>query len=625
MLGVLSLIFWSLVWVVSIKYLVFVMRADRDGEGGILALMSLAVEPDTNRSTPEGLRPSATTELPSAARRKPSGTSNANGPAWAILLGLFGAALLYGDGAITPAISVLSAIEGVHVATNKFDHFVIPVSIVILFALFWIQKRGTAKIGRLFAPAMVVWFVVIASLGAVAIAESPEVLAALNPIHAASFLIRGGLTGLAILGVVFLVVTGGEALYADMGHFGKRPIRVAWFAIVLPGLLLNYFGQGALLLTDPSTITNPFYELAPSWALIPLVLLATIATIIASQAIISGVFSLTSQAVAMGYLPRITIIHTSKDQRGQIYVPTVNWMMFVAVVGLVLAFRTSDQLAAAYGMAVTSTMVITSILLFLVARRRWTWSAPIAIGWIAAFLMVDVSFFVANLPKIPDGGWFPLLVGLLIGGLMTTWRRGKQIVADSLADQRVSVDDLLRYIAERRESPGTTLTAELVPDGLRPSANTTIRIDKPAVHLSADADSVPLSLLHNLHHNGVLHRPIALLTIVTSDRPWVQLDDRVSMQSLGNDLYQIVAHFGYKQPISVPQVLQQCRDNNADFTGDDVTFILGRMTLDVNERGGMATWRKRWFSFLRKSADDPSSHFAIPPNQVVEIGLRLTI
>lgn len=574
-LGVLSLVFWSLILVVSLKYMIFVLRADNDGEGGILALMTLAV--------------------PRRSGRPPARLL--------MLMGLFGAGLLYGDGIITPAISVLSAVEGVHVATPALDHLVVPMTMAILVVLFLFQRRGTARVGKLFGPVMLIWFSVLAVLGAIAIVRNPAVLAAVSPQHAVQFLAWNRHEGFLILGIVFLVVTGGEALYADMGHFGVRPIRLAWFGLVLPALLINYFGQGALLLSNPQTTRNPFYLLAPEWALIPLVLLATAATVIASQAIISGAFSLSSQAGQLGLSPRMATVHTSKDERGQIYVPAVNWLLFVAVMGLVLAFRSSSNLAAAYGMAVTTTMVITAILFYVVARQRWKWSRWRATGLVGLFLIFDLAFFSANLFKIPDGGWFPLLVGAAICLLMTTWQRGQQAVAAGLSEILISTDALLEEIA----------------------AEPPVRIKTPAVYMVKDPGGVPLALLHNLRHNKVLHQPVGLLSIQIEEQPWVPLDDRLEFKPLGQDLYRIIAHFGFKQPPNLPNVIDQCRQYNAQFANPETTYFLGRVTLDITNRPGMYRWRKQLFLWLLHSENDASSYFSIPPEQVVEIGIRLRL
>jgi len=574
--GIMSLILWSLILVVSVKYLIVVMRADNDGEGGILALMAL-VRADAPAST-RGVSP-------------------------IVLLGLFGAGLLYGDGMITPAISVLSAIEGVHVATSTLDRFVLPITLAVLFGLFFFQKHGTAKVARLFGPIMLLWFAVIAILGVYGIIQHPQILAATSPHHGVRFFFVNGWSGLAILGVVFLVVTGGEALYADMGHFGIRPIRAAWFSLVLPALLINYFGQGALLLSNPEAIRNPFYLLAPEWALYPMVLLSTVATVIASQAVISGSFSLTSQAVQLGYLPRVGIKYTSVEERGQVYVPIVNWTLFAVVVGLVLSFRSSDKLAGAYGMAVTTTMVITSILFYSFARQHWQWSIGKATALVAMFLIIDVAFFVANLPKIPDGGWFPLLIGGTICGIMTTWIRGRQIVAEDIAEKHLTTEQLLCEIAE----------------------TTPIRIRTPAVYLTSQPDSIPPALIHNLRRNKVLQDPVLLLTVVTTERPWVKLDDRVSVESIGNGIHRIIARYGYMQTPSVPNVLHQIHTLDSDFTGPETTFFLGRTELDITDRPVMSHLRKVFFKLMLQTADDPSSHFRIPPEQVVEIGMRLPL
>jgi KUP system potassium uptake protein len=574
-LGVLSLIVWSLVLVVSLKYLTFVMRADNDGEGGILALMTLAVS------------------------RRGTGRK-----AWVLtVLGLFGAGLLYGDGAITPAISVLSAVEGMHVATSAFDEFVVPIAAVILLLLFLGQSHGTAKVGRLFGPVMLVWFAVIAVLGIAEIIQQPGVLAAVSPHHALWFFAANQWEGFVVLGVVFLVVTGAEALYADMGHFGAPPIRLAWFAVVLPALLANYFGQGALLLSRPDAVKNPFYHLAPDWALYPLVVLATAATVIASQAVISGAFSLTSQSISLGFGPRMAIVHTSKEERGQIYVPAVNWLLFAAVIGLVLSFGSSSRLANAYGMAVTTAMVITAALFFVVARNRWKWPLWIVAALTGLFLAIDLAFFGANLIKIHSGGWFPLLIGTAICVVLTTWIAGRRATAAALGDARQSVEELLHDVAE----------------------NPPHRIPSPAIYLTASEVGVPVALVHNLRHNRVLHEPVGLLTVVIEERPWVPLDERLELTPLGEGLYRVFSHYGYKQPPNVPNVVELCAEREPAFAAEEATYFLGRMTLEITDLPGMARWRKRLFHWLLVNAGDVSAYFGLPPEQVVEIGLRVEI
>ncbi len=533
------------------------------------------------------------------ARRK---LNTARGRWFVMILGLFGAGLLYGDGIITPAISVLSAVEGLQIAAPSLGSFVLPITIGILVALFLVQRRGTARVGRLFGPVMIVWFGTLIALGIGAIIRHPVVLAAMSPHHAVVFFARNQLGGFLILGVIFLVVTGGEALYADMGHFGRAPIRWAWFVLVLPALVVNYFGQGALLLGDPAAAENPFYRLAPDWLLYPLVALATVATVIASQAVITGAFSLAYQAAQLGLSPRMTVIHTSKDERGQVYVPAVNWILLVAVVGLVLTFQSSSNLASAYGMAVTTTMVITALLLYVVARRRWGWSVPLAGGVVGLFLLIDLAFFAANLVKILAGGWLPLLIGAGICLLMTTWRRGGRIIADVLGPKLVDANQALAAL----------LAAD--PPHL---------VSTPAVYLTSHTSGIPLPLIHNLHHNRVLHQPLGILSIVIEDRPYVPFDQRLEFQSLDHNMHRIIAHYGFKQTPHVPNILDQCRQYDVDFTGPETTFFLGHITLDATGNQGMRQWRKRLFDWMASNARDASRYFGIPPDQVVEIGLRL--
>ncbi len=574
-LGILSLILWALVIVISIKYLGVVMRADNKGEGGILALMALAV-PDRNR---------------------PNGR-------WAlILLGLFGAGLLLGDGVITPAISVLSAVEGLHVATSAFDSYVIPITIGVLFGLFAVQRRGTAGIGRVFGPAMLVWFTTLAVLGIVAIVNQPQVITAISPHYGVIFFVNNQWTGFIVLGLVFLVVTGGEALYADMGHFGARPIRLAWFGLVMPALLINYFGQGALLLDNPAARVNPFYHLAPGWAQYPLIGLATAATVIASQAVISGAFSLGRQAVQLGYTPRLNIVHTSRDERGQIYMPALNWALFVAVVTLVLSFESSSNLAAAYGIAVTSTMVITTVLLYVVARDLWGWPRLAVVSMMCFFLAIDLAFFSANLTKVLAGGWFPLLIGAATGLLMSTWRRGRQILSRRLTAKMIPIEDLLQQI-------------EVDPP---------IRVPGSAIYLSGQPTGVPIALLHNLKHNKVLHETVGILNIVTESAPHVRPERRVQVEPLDQGLYRITARYGFMQHPNMSRILTQCEKQGAPFPRESTTFFLGRETLEIGPSRAMARWRKILFVWMSRNAHDASRHFGIPPDRVVEIGVQLEI
>ncbi|MFL6233376.1 MAG: potassium transporter Kup [Thermoanaerobaculia bacterium] len=577
-LGVLSLVFWVLIVTISIKYLVFVMRADNRGEGGILALMAL-VPPKIRRS----------------------------GHFILVALGIFGASLLYGDGMITPAISVLSAVEGLSVATPFFNPYVVPITLVILFILFLIQRRGTAGIGKLFGPVMILWFLVLAVLGILWTVRYPSVLGAVNPWHAVRFFLENRAHGFLVLGSVFLVVTGGEALYADMGHFGKRPIRMAWFGLVLPCLLLNYFGQGALLVTHPDAAANPFFELsgrlAPQWVLYPMVILSTVATIIASQAVISGAFSLTRQAVQLGYIPRIEIVHTSGREIGQIYIPSINWLLMFATFGLVLGFQRSTNLAAAYGVAVTATMVITTILAYVVARQVWGWKRALIAPVTAFFLLVDVSFFGANIIKVEDGGWFPLLVGICVYTLMATWKRGRKILAD-----RLSADCL----------PLEQFVSSLKPDS-------PIRVPGTAIFLARDPNGTPPSLLHNLKHNKVLHSKVLFLTMMTEEVPAVPTEERLEIQPLGQELYRVIAHYGFMQNPEVPDVLRLLKEKGMPLEPMSTTFFLSRETLIPSKRPGMAIWREKLFAVMVRNAQRPTDFFRIPVNRVVELGMQVRL
>ncbi len=572
-LGVMSLIFWSLIIVISIKYLVFVMRADNRGEGGILALMALIRTGHTRR---RGLL---------------------------IVMGLFGAALLYGDGMITPAISVLSAVEGLEVATNFFDPYVIPITLVILVGLFLIQSRGTEGIGKLFGPVMMVWFTTLAVLGLRWILREPQVLTAVNPWYAVRFFAHAKLQGFLVLGSVFLVVTGGEALYADMGHFGRRPIRVAWFTLVLPSLMLNYFGQGALLLEKPGEVAHPFYEMAPSWALYPLVVMATAATVIASQAVISGAFSLTRQAVQLGYSPRMEIVHTSEEEIGQIYIPAVNWVLMIATLGLVLGFQESSNLAAAYGIAVTTTMVITTVLAFVVEREIWGWSALAAGSLSAAFLVLDTAYFGANVVKIPHGGWFPLVVAGLIYLLMATWKRGRYILAEKLREEALPLEDFVRNI-----QPGSPT-----------------RVPGTAVFLTTNPAGTPVTLLHNLKHNKVLHETVVLMTVTTEEVPWVSAKDRVVVEALDKGFYRLKASYGFTQDPRAQDVLDCAREDGLFLDMMKTTFFLGRETLIPSTRAGMFLWQKKLFGVMSRNSQRFTDFFRIPVNRVVELGMQVSL
>jgi KUP system potassium uptake protein len=570
-LGVLSLIIYSLLIVISIKYIAIVMRADNQGEGGILALTALVPQTATNT------RPLL------------------------ILLGIFGAALLYGDGMITPAITVLGAIEGLEVSTPLFKPFVVPAAVGIIVGMFAIQRHGTHRVGRLFGPIMVVWFVVIAGLGISWIVREPIVLTAVDPRHAGNFFREHGWHGFAVLGAVFLVVTGGEALYADMGHFGKRPIRIAWFGLVLPALLLNYFGQGALMLLDSAAAQQPFFLLAPSWALLPLVGLATAAAIIASQALISGAFSLTRQAIQLGYSPRLDIEHTSSHEIGQVYVPQVNWGLMVATIAIVIGFGSASALAAAYGIAVTLTMVITAILLHVVATERWKWRLPFALLVTGIFLSIDLAFFGANALKIAHGGWLPLVIGAVLFTMMTTWKTGRRILAQRLAEGAMPLDEFLEKVVQ---------TAPL-------------RVPGTAVFMTAQPGGTPPALAHNLRYNKVLHEKVAVLMVVTEPVPHVPIEQRVRIRTLARNVYHVVVRYGFMEDPNVTDALALAQANGLDVDTDDVTYFLGRETIIVTARQGMAEWREKLFVVMARNAVAPTSFFRLPPERVVELGVQV--
>lgn len=573
--GVLSLLFWSLIIVISIKYLLVVMQASNNGEGGIIALVALLNPWKTEKRSRRYIL---------------------------MLLGLFGAALLYGDGTITPAISVLSAIEGLEVATPAFKPYVVPITVAILIGLFLIQKRGTAAVGSLFGPVMLIWFVVLGLLGINGILQHPAVFAALNPLHALSFFQANGLAGFLVLGTVFLVVTGGEALYADMGHFGLAPIRLAWFFLVLPALVLNYFGQGAMMLEHPD-ITQPFYQMAPGWALYPVVGLATLATVIASQAVISGVFSLTRQAVQLGQLPRLNIVQTSHESYGQVYIPFMNWILMIATIGLVLGFRSSSNLAAAYGVAVSMDMVITTILAFFVAYR-WDWFPRFA-GVIAVLLLiVDLSFLGANLFKVPDGGWYPLVVAGAIFFIMGTWRRGRELVGRQLRGDTEPLDDFIESIDE----------------------DASARIEGSAVFMTDAGSKTPPMLLHHLRHNRVLHEQVILLTVHTLDVPRVPAADRLKIEDLGKGVHRVQVYYGFMQASNVPVALRFASEFGLDVDIEETTFYVGRESLiPTSEVPGMMVWREHMFAFMALNATRATAYYHIPPDRVVELGIQIEI
>jgi KUP system potassium uptake protein len=578
-LGVLSLIIYALVLVISIKYVAIVMRADNQGEGGILALTAL---------------------VPGIRGERGVSARLAEGRPVLIALGIFGTALLYGDGMITPAISVLSAVEGLEVVTPLFRPYVVPLTVSILVALFVIQKYGTHRVGRLFGPIVIVWFGTIATLGIVWIVREPVVLSAFDPRHAITFFGSNGVTGFAVLGAVFLVVTGGEALYADMGHFGKEPIRLAWFTLVLPSLLLNYLGQGALLLLDAKA-THPFFQLAPTWALLPLVVIATVAAIIASQALISGAFSITRQAMQLGLAPRLDVEHTSAHEIGQIYVPQVNWALMFACVFIVIGFGSSSDLAAAYGIAVTLTMVITVCLLYVVMTERWKWPKPAAVSVMALFLVIDLAFFGANALKILQGGWVTLAVAATIFILMTTWKTGRRLVAERLTARAIPLDDFMATV-----------------ETLQP-----VRVPGTAVFMTAQPTGTPPALAHNLRYNKVLHERVVVLTVATAQVPHVPANDRVSVQPLGHSMFNVRLHYGFMDDPNVPEALLRAREQGLHIDLDDTTYFLGRETIIVTAQQGMAVWREKLFVVMARNAVRATAFFRLPPERVVELGVQV--
>ncbi len=574
--GLLSLVFWALVVVVTLKYIVLIMRADNRGEGGILALTALVSRAVEDRTRLRW---------------------------WLVGFGIFGAAMFFGDAMITPAISVLSAVEGIEVMAPGLHPFIVPLTVVIMIALFWIQKRGTGSVGLLFGPVMALWFVVLAALGVWHIAQNPTVLAALLPLHAIRFVVDHPFATFLALGAVVLAVTGTEALYADMGHFGARPIRLAWLYFVGPALVLNYFGQGALLLARPEAVKNPFYLLAPQWALLPLVILATCATVIASQAVISGAFSLARQAVQMGYCPRLAIRHTSEREIGQIYIGFINWTLLVAVILLVVGFRTSSNLAGAYGIAVTLAMLIDSVLIFFVMRHLWRWSLPVALAIAVPLGMIDFAFLASNSLKIPEGGWFPLLIGGVVFTLLTTWKRGRAVLMSRLAEDAMPLDLFVQSI---EAAPPT-------------------RVQGTSIFLTSTPDRVPHALLHNLKHNKVLHERVVFLTVVTRDIPYVPQGERFDISPLGADFYAMRAFYGFKEDPDVPALLDRCGSKGFPFDMMDTSFFVSRETLIPTKMPGMALWRERLFASMSKNAVKASDFFHVPTNRVVELGTQVEL
>ena len=575
--GVLSIVFWTLTIIVSLKYVTLVLRADNHGEGGLVAMLALASQSVKHKAP---------------ALRK-----------WMLLIGIFGTCLFYGDGVITPAITVLSAVEGLDVVSPAFRKAVIPLTLLILLALFWVQKRGTAGIGRFFGPIMVLWFIAIAALGVWHIASHPEILAALSPHYALGFIWRQPGTAFIILGAVVLCVTGGEALYADMGHFGRRPIRVAWFSIIMPCLTLNYFGQGALLLSEPEAVKNPFFHMAPDWLTLPLVGLATMAAVIASQALISGAYSVTKQVIQLGYLPRLQIQHTSTRDTGQIYMPFVNWSLFVMIVLAVVLFRSSSNLAAAYGIAVTLDMTITTVLTFFVIRYGWGYPLALCIAATGFFFVIDLAFFSSNLLKLAEGGWFPILIGGAVFILMVTWKDGRELLSRSLRDGSI---DLKSFLESVLLSPPT-------------------RVPGTAVFLSAEPGIVPNALMHNLKHNKVLHAQNLFVTRRAHEVPWIGLDKRLEVQALGSDCWQVVVHHGFKNDPDLPKALELLSGRGIDLNPMTTSYFLSRDIVTPTLGSGMAFWREKLFAAMHHGASAASEYLNIPSNAVVELGSKVEI
>ena len=574
--GILSILFWTLTVIVSLKYVVLVLRADNNGEGGLVAMLALASQ---------------------AVKDKPHLRKIL------LAMGIFGTSLFYGDGVITPAISVLSAVEGLEVVSPHFKQGVIPLTLLVLFCLFVVQKRGTGGIGRFFGPITLVWMASIAALGVSHIVGHPEILWALSPHHALGFMLHQPGTSFIILGAVVLCVTGAEALYADLGHFGKRPIRIAWFAVVMPALVLNYFGQGALLLANPDAVKNPFYMMAPAWALLPLVGLATMATVIASQALITGAFSVTKQVIQLGYLPRLNILHTSVRDTGQIYIPFVNWGLFVAIVLAVVMFRSSSNLAAAYGIAVTLDMLITTVLTFFVLRYGWRYPLALCLGATGCFFAIDLAFFSSNLLKLFQGGWFPLLIGGAVFTLMMTWKRGRSLLNDKLRSDAIDLGSFLEAVFV---SPPT-------------------RVEGTAVFLSAETGVVPNALLHNLKHNKVLHAQNLFVTVHNHEVPWIGLDRRLQIEPLGHDCWQVVIHYGFKNDPDVPRALQLLRGHGCDVEPMTTSYFLSRDTVIPSMGGGMAPWREKLFAQMHRNASAAADFLHLPNNAVVELGSKIEL
>jgi len=574
--GILSIFFWTLTVIVSLKYVSLVLRADNNGEGGLVAMLALASQ--------------SVKDQPKLRRVL-------------LVVGIFGTGLFYGDGVITPAISVLSAVEGLEVISPGLSKYVVPLTLVILFCLFAVQKHGTSGIGKLFGPITVVWFVTIALLGVYHIATEPMILWAISPHHAIRFMWNDPGTTFIILGAVVLCVTGGEALYADMGHFGKQPIRIAWFAVVMPALTLNYFGQGALLLNDPGAVKNPFYNMAPDWMLLPLVILATAATVIASQALISGAFSVTKQVIQLGFLPRLQVLHTSVRETGQIYIPFVNWGLFVAIVLAVALFKSSSNLAAAYGIAVCTDMLITTVLTFFVIRYSWKYPLWLCLAATSFFFVVDLAFWASNLLKFFEGGWFPLAIGGLILLLMLTWRDGRELLSNKLRDDAI---DLRSFLDSVFTAPPT-------------------RVSGTAVFLTADPGAVPNALLHNLKHNKVLHAQNLFVTVRNHEVPWIGLDKRIESESLGHDCWQVTIHYGFKNDPDVPLALSLMHGRGCDLEPMNTSYFLSRDSIVPTVHGEMAQWREKLFAQMHLNASAAADFLKLPSNSVVELGSKIEI
>lgn len=576
MYGILSLITWALILIVSVKYVAFIMRADNRGEGGIMALLALA---------------SRNTSGNKVKRRN------------IMLLGILGACMFYADGMITPAISVLSAIEGLEIAAPHLHQWIVPITLLVLFGLFWAQSKGTAAVGKLFGPVMLLWFGTLGALGAINIAHDPTILHALNPLYAIQFFATQPWIAFVALGAVVLAVTGAEALYADMGHLGRFPIRLAWFGLVLPALLLNYFGQGALILHDASAVKNPFYLLAPAWTLFPLIGLATLATVIASQAVITGAFSISRQALQLGFLPRMHIQHTSESEQGQVYMPRVNWGLMLATMVLVVGFGSSSKLASAYGIAVTGDMVITTLLAAIVFREIWRWSKLKVALLITLFLTIDLAFFGANVLKIADGGWVPLLIGMIIFTLMLTWKNGRYILYNRLKSEAMAIEPFIEAMGAHppQRVPGTALFMTPNPEG------------------------VPHAMLHNLKHNKVLHEKVVILTVKFLDVPHTNTEERITVVAMPHEFYRVTVHYGFKDEPDLPRDLPLCAKYGLEFDTMNTSFFIGKEILIASDKSGMAYWRKKIFIGLFRSAETITNQFNLPPNRVVELGSQVKI